>query len=89
MAIALSTLLALAVSVSAEPASLTLGKNASARIEVRVKGAVPGAKVTLSTNIGAVGEPTASGDGQFTAEYTPPSTPGRAWLSALMSGFST
>ena len=83
MAIALSTLLALAVSVSAEPASLTLGKNASARIDVRVKGAVPGAKVTLSTNIGAVGEPTASGDGQFTAEYTPPRS--RAPVVALLA----
>jgi hypothetical protein len=83
VAITLSTLLALAVSVSAEPSSLTLGKDTSARIEVRVKGAVPDAKVTLSTNIGSIGEPTASGDGQFTAEYTPPKS--RAPTVALLA----
>ena len=85
MAIALSTLLALAVSVSAEPSSLTLGKDATARIVVRVKGpAASDAKVTLSTNIGSVGYATAAGGGEFTAEYVPPKShaPSVALLAA-------
>ena len=82
MAVALSTLLALAVSVSAEPSSLTLGKDAGARIAVKVKGA-SSAKVTLSTNIGAVGEAVQAGDGMYVADYTPPKS--RAPTVALLA----
>ena len=76
MAIALSTLLAISVTLSADPGALTLGKDSSARIQVRVSGlfgrAVPGARVSLSTNVGAVGEAQQAGDGAFTAAFTPP-----------------
>ena len=76
MAIALSTLLALSVTLSAEPDALTLGKDAAARIEVRVTGtfgrALRGAKVSLSTNLGNVGDLQPAGDGEFTATFTPP-----------------
>jgi len=76
VAIALSTLLALSVTLSAEPDALTLGKDAAARIEVRVTGtfgrALRGAKVSLSTNLGNVGDLQPAGDGEFTATFTPP-----------------
>ncbi|HKB77519.1 MAG TPA: hypothetical protein VKC58_13050 [Myxococcales bacterium] len=76
MAIALSTLLAISVTLSADPGGLTLGKDASARIQVRVTGlfgrSLPAARVSLSTNVGAVGEPQPGGDGVFTAAFTPP-----------------
>lgn len=76
MAIALSTLLAISVTLSADPGTLTLGKDGSARIEVRVRGpfgrALPSAKVSLSTNVGAVGDLQPAGDGAFTAAFTPP-----------------
>jgi len=76
LAIALSTLLAISVTLSADPGGLTLGKDSSARIQIRVTGlfgrAVPGARVSLSTNVGALGEPQQAGDGAFTAAFTPP-----------------
>jgi len=76
LAIALSTLLAISVTLSADPGGLTLGKDSSARIQIRVTGlfgrAVPGARVLLSTNVGALGEPQQAGDGAFTAAFTPP-----------------
>ncbi|MFL5309797.1 MAG: hypothetical protein ACJ79H_05010 [Myxococcales bacterium] len=76
MAIALSTLLAISVTLSADPGGLTLGKDSTARIQIRVSGlfgrAASGAKVSLSTNVGAVGEPQQAGDGTFTAAFTPP-----------------
>ncbi len=88
MAIALSTLVAISVTLSADPGTLTLGKDGTARIEVRVRGtfgrALPGAKVSLSTNVGAVGDPQPAGDGAFTAAFTPPRsrTPGVALIGA-------
>ena len=76
MAIALSTLLAISVTLSADPGGLTLGKDTSARIQVRVTGLfgrpLPGARVSLSTNLGALGEAQPAGDGAFTAPFTPP-----------------
>ena len=89
MAIALSTLLALAVSVSAEPSSLTLGKSRSARIEIRVKGFGRGAanpKVTLSTNVGTIGGAVRAGDGEFTAEYTPFTGEKTEWRGGFAAG---
>jgi hypothetical protein len=83
VAIALSTLLALAVSVSADPPSLTLGKDASAHISVRIKGSFTNAKVTLSTNVGSVGEAVQAGHGEFTAEFIPPRS--RAPTVALLA----
>ncbi|HWE23586.1 MAG TPA: hypothetical protein VG496_06560 [Myxococcales bacterium] len=87
MAIALSTLLAISVSVSADPGTLTLGKDATAHIEVRVKGAfgraVPNARVTLSTNMGSIGDAVAAGGGEYSAEYTPPKS--RAPAVALLA----
>jgi hypothetical protein len=87
MAIALSTLLAIAVNVTADPSSLTLGKDTSGKIAVRVTGAfghsVKNANVTLSTNLGTVSNVDAAGDGTFTARYTPPKS--RAPAVALLA----
>ncbi len=58
----------LAASISSNPSRLVLGKDAGATIEVH---APPGAKVTLSTSVGTVGEPERDG-GVFRAKYTPP-----------------
>jgi len=87
VAIALSTLLAIAVTVSADPDTLTLGKDGGARLEVRVKGLfgrpISSARVSLSTNVGAVGEPQPAGDGTFTASFTAPKS--RAPTVALIA----
>jgi hypothetical protein len=76
VAIALSPLLAIAVSLSADPGTLTLGKDPSARIQIRVTGMfgrpVTGARVSLSTNLGAVGDAQQAADGAYTATFTPP-----------------
>jgi len=86
--VALTALLAFAVTLSAEPRALTLGRDATAKVEIRVTGAfgrrLPGARVTLSTNLGSVSAPEAAGDGTFTASFTPPRsrTPSVAILSA-------
>jgi len=76
LAIALTALLAMSVSLSADPGTLTLGKDGGARLEVRVTGLfgrpIAGAKVSLSTNLGTLGEPQPAGDGTFTASFTPP-----------------
>src|SRR5438105_476757 len=84
----LTALLAFAVTLAAEPRALTLGRDATAKVEIRVTGAfgrrLPGARVTLSTNLGSVSAPEAAGDGTFTASFTPPRsrTPSVAILSA-------
>jgi hypothetical protein len=74
--VTLSALLAISVALSATPDSLSLGKDQTARIDVRVTGffgrSVPDARVSLSTNIGALGEPQRNADGTFTAHFTPP-----------------
>jgi hypothetical protein len=86
LAIALSTLLAISVTLSADPGTLTLGKDGNARIEVRVRGlfgrGLPAAKVSVSTNVGAVGEPQPTGDGAFTVAFSPPRS--RAPVVALI-----
>ena len=86
MAIALSTLLAISVTLSADPGTLTLGKDGGTRIEVRVRGlfgrTLPGAKVSLSTNVGAVSDLEPAGDGAFIAAFTPPRS--RAPVVALI-----
>ena len=87
MAIALSTLLALSVTLSADPGALTLGKESTARIEVRVSGlfgrALPNARVSLTTNLGSVSDPQPAGGGAFTATFTPPRS--RAPAVALLA----
>jgi hypothetical protein len=87
LAIALSTLLAISVTLSADPGTLTLGKDGGARIEVRVTGLfgrpLPEAKVSLSTNVGAVGDLQPARDGAFTAAFTPPRS--RAPVVALIA----
>jgi hypothetical protein len=76
VAIALSPLLAIAVTLSADPGTLTLGKDSSAHIQIRVTGMfgrpMSGARVSLSTNLGAVGDAQQGGDGVLTATFTPP-----------------
>jgi len=90
LAIALSTLLAISVTLSADPGTLTLGKDSSARLEVRVRGLfgrpLSAAKVTLSTNVGAVGELQPAGDGTFTAAFTAPRS--RAPVVALIAAIA-
>ena len=87
MAIALSSLLAIAVTVTAEPSSLTLGKDTGGKIAIRVTGAfgraVSGASVTLTTNVGSVSDVEPAGDGGFSARYTPPKS--RAPAVALLA----
>ena len=74
--VTLSALLAVSVSLSAAPDMLTLGKDQAARIEIRVTGffgrSVPASRLSLSTNVGAIGEPQRIGEGTFTAQFTPP-----------------
>lgn len=67
---ALIALLA-ALSFSAAPASLVLGKDAGAELEVR---APPGTRVAITASVGLVGEVRAEG-GIYRAHFTPPALP--------------
>ncbi len=59
----------LAISLSANPGSLVLGKDTGANLEIH---APSDAKLTLSANVGSVSAPKQDGD-VFRAHYTPPS----------------
>ena len=57
-----------AATLTADPPRLVLGKDAGANLEVK---APAGAKVTITANVGSVGEVRREGDA-FKARYTPP-----------------
>jgi hypothetical protein len=71
-----TTLLLGSLSLSAQPASLTLTPKASARLTLVAmddKGQpLPNAKVRLTTSLGEVSVAKAEGKGRFTARFTPP-----------------
>jgi hypothetical protein len=73
---ALTALLAISVAVSSSPAGIVLGKDSSARLHVKVTGflgrAVADANVSLSTNLGTVGNVQSTGRGEFAVTYRPP-----------------
>ena len=80
---ALIALLA-AVSFTAAPSALVLGKDAGANLEVRAPGAT---RVAITASLGLVSQVLAE-DGVFHARYTPPphNAPGVALLLATIDG---
>src|SRR5579863_7839617 len=76
MTSALAALVLGAVSLHAEPATLTLEKGGTAKVEIQVTGdngaPAPDAKLSLSTSVGGLSAVESLGGGKFQAKYSPP-----------------